>query len=83
MIVLFIVLWIVASFICAACLMHLEPSKLAYDDEARMLVLGMSLITWWLFLIIAIGYLILKVLAIIPTFMSGVLDGMKKEKEKK
>ena len=83
MIVLFVILWIVAAFICAGYLMHTDPNEWAHNDESRMVAVLFSLVTWWVLLAIKIGALVLKVLIIIPTFISGVLDAMKKEKEAK
>ncbi len=77
MIILIIVGWLIASFICATVLMSVNPDEWARSYDDRVTTMGMSLVMWWVFLIILVTRLVLSILTIVPTFLSRILDSVK------
>lgn len=69
-------IWILMASICAGCLMHFFPDEWnPHDPENSILAMYLGLTCWWLFAVMGIGYLILKVLSKLPLFIAGFLNG--------
>lgn len=76
MIVLCIGLWVLASFIYAGILVHIDED---YSTDNCALSLAISLCTWPLFLVGALVVWLCK----IPAFIAGFLDGVIKDRSRK
>ena len=78
----FIIGWILMASICAGCLMHFFPDDWnPHEPENPILAMFLGLTVWWLFAVMGIGYLCLKLLSKLPLFITGFLDGLRGEQE--
>ena len=82
MIVLFVVLWVIMASICAGIMMYLFQDDWSYERDAMINSL-LCLVFWPVLLTMLMLLAILKIITVVPKFIAGIFNGMKKEKEKK
>ena len=78
MIFLIIVLYLIASIVCAAVLMYTDPVGYnPHDEEDKISALLVGLCAWWVLLIVVIVYKVLKHISNLPAFIAGFLKRLK------
>ena len=74
-IILVIVAWIACAVITAGCIIFFDE---AIEDEEDLLILvGLSLVMWPIFLLMGAGKLILKELSKLSLFVAGFINSMR------
>lgn len=78
MIALGIIAWVLCAGITCGAMMHVWADEWA---DSPILCMAVCIVSWWLFAILGIGYLVVKQLSKIGMFFAGLIDKVFEKKE--